>query len=118
MAAFNGANSLLRLGQYQQAIDSYSRAAEREPYNPAPWHSAGVAYVRMGDLSGAYRAFRRAVLLDSGYLASWANLAGVCRELGLRRRAVACATRAQLLAPGDDRMTRLVDECHAALRRQ
>ena len=105
MAAFNGANSLLRLGQYQQAIDSYSRAAEREPYNPAPWHSAGVAYVRVGDLSGAYRAFRRAVLLDSGYLASWANLAGVCRELGLRRRAVACATRAQLLAPGDDRMT-------------
>ena len=118
MAAFNGANSLLRLGQYQQAIDSYNHAAEREPGNPAPWHSAGVAHVRMGDLPGAYRAFRRAVLLDPGYLASWANLAGVCRELGLRRRAVACATRAQLLAPGDERMTALVEECHAALQRQ
>ena len=118
MAAFNGANSLLRLGQYQQAIDSYNHAAEREPDNPAPWHSAGVAYVRMGDLPGAYRAFRRAVSLDPGYVASWANLAGVCREMGLRRRAVACATRAQLLAPGDGRMTALVEECHAALGRQ
>ena len=118
MAAFNTANSLLRLGQYQQAIDSYSHAAEREPHNPAPWHSAGVAHVRMGDLSGAYRAFRRAVLLDPGYLASWANLAGVCRELGFRPRALACAKRAQQLAPRDDRMTRLVDECHTALRRQ
>ena len=118
MAVFNGANSLLRLGRYQQAIDSYSHAAERDPDNPEPWHSAGVAHAHMGDLHGAYRAFRRAVLLDPGYLASWANLAGVCRELGLRRRAVACATRAQQLAPGDNRITRLVDECHAALRRQ
>lgn len=116
MAVFNGANAFLRLGRYQQAIDSYGHAAEREPDNPAPWHSAGVAYVRMGNLLGAYRAFRRAVVLDSGYLASWANLAGVCRERGLRRRAVACATRAQQLAPGDDRMGALVEECRAALR--
>ena len=119
MAVFNGANALLRLGRYQQAIDSYVHAAEREPDNPAPWHSAGVAHVRMGNLPGAYRAFRRAVVLDSGYLASWANLAGVCRERGLGRRAVACAIRAQQLAPGDDRMSALVvDECRAALQRQ
>ena len=65
MAAFNAANSLLRLGQYQQAIDSYSHAAEREPHNPAPWHSAGVAHVRMGDLPGAYRADREQVPASS-----------------------------------------------------
>ena len=118
MAVLNGANALLRLGRYQQAIDSYAHAAEREPDNPAPWHSAGVAHVRMGDIPGAYRAFRRAVVLDPGYLASWASLAGVCRELGLRRRALACATRAQQLAPGDDRMSTLVEECRAALRSQ
>ena len=118
MAVFNGANALLRLGRYQQAIDSYRHAAEREPDNPAPWHSAGVAHVRMGNLPGAYRAFRRAVVLDPGYVASWANLAGVCRELGLRRRAVACATRAQQLAPGDDRMSTLLEACRAALQRQ
>lgn len=118
MAAYNGANALLRLGRYPQAIDSYRHAAEREPDNPAPWHSAGVAHARMGDLGGAYRAFRRAVHLDPGYLASWANLAGVCRELGFRRRALACATRAQQLAPGDERMTSLVRECHDALQRQ
>ena len=118
MAVLNGANALLRLGRYQQAIDSYAHAAEREPDNPAPWHSAGVAHVRMGDIPGAYRAFRRAVVLDAGYLASWASLAGVCRELGLRRRALACATRAQLLAPGDDRLSKLVQECRAALLSQ
>ena len=117
MATYNAANALLRLGRYQQAIDMYRHAAEREPDNPDPWHSAGVAYVRLGDLSGAYRAFRRAVYLDSGYLASWANLAGVCRELGLRRRALACAIRAQQLAPGDERMTNLVGECREALQR-
>ena len=118
MAAFNGANALLKLGRYQQAIDLYIDAAQREPDNPAPWHSAGVAHVRMGNLRGAYRAFRRAVVVDAGYLASWANLAGVCRELGLRRRAVVCARRAQQLAPGDVRMSALVEECQAALRRE
>ena len=117
-AAFNGANCLLRLGRFEQAIEAYSHAAEREPDNPEPWHSAGVAYVRMDNLRGAYRAFRRAVVLDPGYVGSWANLAGVCRELGLRRRAVACATRALRLAPGDERMRTLVEECWAALDRE
>lgn len=117
MARYNAANSLLRLGRYEQAIDAYRHAAEREPDNPDPWHSAGVAYVRSGDLLGAYRAFRRAVHLDPGYLASWANLAGVCRELGFRRRALACAIRAQQQAPGDERMTSLVRECRDALQR-
>ena len=117
MAAYNAANALLRLGRHQQAIDMYRHAAEREPDNPDPWHSAGIASVRLGDLLGAYRAFRRAVYLDSGYLASWANMAGVCRELGLRRRALACAIRAQQLAPGDERMTNLVSECREALQR-
>ena len=48
MAVFNGANSLLRLGQYQQAIDSYGHAAERDPDNPEPWHSSGVAHATHG----------------------------------------------------------------------
>jgi len=117
MATYNAANALLRLGRYQEAIDMYRHAAEREPDNPDPWHSAGVAYVHLGDLLAAYRAFRRALFLDSGYLASWANLAGVCRELGLRRRALACAIRAQQLAPGDERMIKLVAECREAVQR-
>jgi len=70
MPAYNAANAPLRLGRYAEASDAYRQAAEREPDHPDPWHSAGVAYVRSGDLHGAYQAFRRAVRIDSGYLAS------------------------------------------------
>ena len=102
-AVYNAANTLLRLGRYDNAIDCYRHAAQLDSDNPDPWHSAGVAYVQAEDLWGAYRSFRRAVQLDPGYVASWANLAGVCRELGMHRRALGCARRAQRLAPGDDR---------------
>jgi tetratricopeptide (TPR) repeat protein len=115
-AVFNGANALLHLGRYNQAVESYRHAAEREPENPDPWHSAGVAQVRAGDLRAAYRSFRRAVQLDSGYVASWANLAAVCRELGMSKRALACAKRAGRLAPGDDRIEGLLRAIGSAIK--
>jgi tetratricopeptide (TPR) repeat protein len=112
-AVYNAANTLLRLGRYDNAIDCYRHAAKLDADNPDPWHSAGVAFVRSDDLRSAYKSFRHAVQLDPGYVASWANLAGVCRELGMHRRALGCARRAQRLAPGDDRMATLVRDCQA-----
>ncbi|MGO8732982.1 MAG: tetratricopeptide repeat protein [Terriglobia bacterium] len=109
-AVYNAANTLLQLGRFHDAIDCYHHAAERDPNSPDPWHSGGVAHVRAGELREAYKSFRRAVQLDPGYFASWANLASVCRELGMRLRALCCARRAQRLAPGDGRMAALVSE--------
>jgi hypothetical protein len=51
-------------------------------------HSAGAAQVRTGDLRAAYRSFRRAVQLDSSYVATWLNLAILRRELERLRRAL------------------------------
>jgi tetratricopeptide (TPR) repeat protein len=113
---FNGAKALLHLGRYVEAVDWYHHASEREPENPDPWHSAGVAYVRGNDLRKAYASFRRAVWIDSGYIASWANLAIVCRELGMVKRALRCANRALGLAPGDQRVREIFRECESAAR--
>jgi Flp pilus assembly protein TadD len=108
-ALYNSGKALSRLERYSEAVGRFERSAELRPADPDPWHNAGVAHVHNGDLPSAYRAFRKAVQRDSGYLASWLNLTSICAELGMPRRARMCAKRAQQLAAGDRRIKEILD---------
>lgn len=84
---YNYANVLLKNKQYQDAVAVYEKVASLNKYDPKPWHSRGIALLDLGKLHDAYRSFRKAVVIDSGYIASWLNLGSVSQMRGQSRKA-------------------------------
>lgn len=52
-------------GRYEEAIDAYETALERDPDNPDLWTDLGVMYRRAGQPEAAIDAFDKAIALDN-----------------------------------------------------
>ena len=62
-------------------------------------HNIGVAFVRKGEEEKAYAYFRKAILRDRSYLASWMNIGASDLKRNRLQRAELCLRRAFLLDP-------------------
>ena len=83
----NLANVLRQLGRHEEAEQSYRRATQFDPANPALWINLGVALRERADLPGAEAAYRRALALQPQLPVAHNNLGNVLVELrrhGLR----------------------------------
>lgn len=66
---------LLSAGYYDAVIKIFEeKNFNKMKYDPEIWNSAGVAYLRIGDLEKAISAFKEALSLDNDYPVAYDNL--------------------------------------------
>lgn len=73
---------LMDAGEYQLALDAYTRAAGQQGLNVDTLSAMGSANLRLGRLGQAERLLRRAVALDGEFPPAWNNLGVVLMEMG------------------------------------
>lgn len=73
---------LMEAGEYQLALDAYTRAAGQQGFNVDTLSALGSANLRLGRLGQAERLLRRAVAEDASFAAAWNNLGVILMEQG------------------------------------
>ncbi len=71
---------LISVGEYELAIDSFTRAALADGMNAEILNGLGTAYLGLGRLSQSEQLLRRAVDEDPNWPAAWNNLGVVLME--------------------------------------
>jgi len=85
---------LMAAGEYQLALDAYTRAAGPQGLNVDTLSALGSANLRLGRLNQAEALLRRAVKEDGDFAPAWNNLGVVLMELGQIGEAAECFRRA------------------------
>ena len=86
-------------GEYERAVEAFSRALEREPTNDLAYLGLATAYERLGRHTDAERTFLRAIELRPHYWALYNNLGAYYYRLGRHDDALAMFQQAVALAP-------------------
>ncbi len=73
---------LMAAGQYELALDAYTRAAGQQGLNVDTLSALGSANLMLGRLGQAEALLRRAVALDPDFPPAWNNLGVVLTEMG------------------------------------
>ncbi|MCX7301974.1 MAG: tetratricopeptide repeat protein [Rhodobacterales bacterium] len=73
---------LMAAGQYELALDAYTRAAGQQGLNVDTLSALGSANLRLGRLGQAEVLLRRAVEMDPTFAPAWNNLGVVLMEQG------------------------------------
>jgi tetratricopeptide (TPR) repeat protein len=73
---------LMAAGEYQLALDAYTRAAGQQGLNVDTLSALGSANLRLGRLGQSERLLRRAVELDPDFPPAWNNLGVLLMEKG------------------------------------
>lgn len=85
---------LMAAGEYQLALDAYTRAAGQQGLNVDTLSALGSANLRLGRLNQAEALLRRAVQEDADFAPSWNNLGVVLMERGKTGEAAEAFRRA------------------------
>ncbi len=67
MAYFNRGNAYDDLGQYQRAIQDYTRAIQLDPDLAQAYYNRGIVYYNLGEYQRAIQDYDKACSLDSKY---------------------------------------------------
>lgn len=73
---------LMEAGQYELALQAYTRAAGQQGLNVDTLSALGSANLRLGRLGQAERLMRRAVAEDASFAPAWNNLGVILMEQG------------------------------------
>jgi tetratricopeptide (TPR) repeat protein len=98
------------MGRSAEALKSFERAIELDPQHTNPWTSRGNCLLDLRDYEGAVSSFERALELDSNEWAAWSGKGEALGHLGRVAEAIGCLERAVSLAPGEQRLERLMAE--------
>lgn len=97
-ALYLNAVCLRYLGRLDDALTILERLRDSAPEYARAWQERGHLQRRRGDVEGALDAFREAVRLNPGLLASWRSLAELEQQVGASERAETARRQAQRLA--------------------
>jgi len=100
-ANFYKANSLLDLGQYQKAIDEYTKAIELKPDDADIYNNRGYAYDRLGQYQRAIEDYNEAIRLNPGLVLTYNNRGNAYHKLWLYNAAREDYDKAISLKPND-----------------
>ncbi len=97
------AKAQFRGEQYRDALDTLEALADNRRYEGGAWFYGmlGDAYMHVGRIRQACRAYFEATELSPNVSAVWAKLARAAMTAGERERAVLAAQQAQMLDPAD-----------------
>ena len=98
------AGAALAGGDYANAVAVFRRAAEIEPWAPAPFVGLGDALLATGAVNEAILAYNSALARHSGDLPALAGLAKAYLETGRPELAMAPLSRALAARPSDPRL--------------
>ncbi len=73
---------LAKAGQHEQAVESFKKAAEKDPDQPAVWANMGSSYARLKQYEPAIEAYNKAIALKPDDSALYQNLGSVYSESG------------------------------------
>ncbi len=85
---------LMAAGEYELALEAYTRAAGQQGLNVDTLSALGSANLKLGRLGQAERLLRRAVDEDPSFAAAWNNLGVILMERGNTGEAVRIFRRA------------------------
>lgn len=106
---------LMAAGEYELALDAYTRAAAQQGLNVDTLSALGSANLRLGRLGQAEELLRRAVEEDADFPPAWNNLGVILMEKGEIGEAAECFRRAYATDNGDSDQIR--DNLRLALAR-
>jgi tetratricopeptide (TPR) repeat protein len=87
-------------GQFQEAIDAYSKALAQRPNDANVYYDRGVAYGRLNQWKEAIGDYTRAIEHDAGMAKAYNNRAAAYAQQHDYQRAIADFTKAISLDPG------------------
>ncbi len=85
---------LMAAGEYQLALDAYTRAVGDRGFDVDTLSALGSANLRLGRLGQAERYLRRAVEMDPAFSPAWNNLGVILMEQGKTAEAAETFRRA------------------------
>ncbi len=85
---------LMAAGQFELALQAYTRAAGEQGLNVDTLSALGSANLRLGRLGQAERLMRRALEQDAGFAPAWNNLGVILTEQGKTAEAAEVFRRA------------------------
>ena len=97
-------NELLRMGEYERAIELFEALIEREKgltFKAKAYNSCGIAYAELGEYEKAIERFEKAIelrryLVDFG-VRTYFNLARVYEIVGNSKKAKECREKGEIL---------------------
>ena len=110
---YNQGNAHMRSDQFQQAINAYQLALERNPKFADAWYNLGIAYGCLGQAEEAIRACNHTLTIDPNYTAAYYNLGVNYADQGQYQEAIeSYETFLRLAAPQSPR----ISEAKTAIR--
>jgi len=91
---YNSGNAYYKRGDYDRAIEDYSKAIELDPKYAAAYNARGLAYVNKGDYDRAIEDYNKAVELEPKYANAYYNRGWAYYNKGNYYRAIADYTKA------------------------
>ena len=91
---YNFGNALVRQGEYQSAIASYTQALTMNSYFAPIYHNRGVAHLRSENYQRAIEDFNQAIELDADYASAYNNRCTAYGKLENYGRAIEDCTQA------------------------
>lgn len=80
-------NVFSKLESKSEALESYLKVVERNPYNADAHNNLGVLYLDTGEIDKAKNEFEKALKINENYAASINNLGTVYLKKGMRNKA-------------------------------
>lgn len=90
---------LYLLGDYKDAIKQIKKINEKYPNQPLLFNLIGACYKEIGNLEGAVKVFKNAVLLEPSYAEAYFNLGAALQALGQNDEAIESYQRAISIRP-------------------
>jgi tetratricopeptide (TPR) repeat protein len=109
------ANSLSRLGRFEEAKSHYEAILGRSPCYLGALTNLGAIYEQDGRVDDAIRSYETAIRCDASYPAAYRNLGAALARRGEIRRALEALRNAQRLQPDDRELRAAIDELERML---
>ncbi len=90
---------LAALDRHREALMSFDRALEIDPYDPSVWRNRGCILHALGRHEDALGAFKRAIEIDPNHVAAWVSQAYVLEALDRGEESLQSYHRALTLDP-------------------
>ena len=90
---------LYTLGDYREAIKQIKKINEKYPNQPLLFNLIGACYKEIGNLEGAVKVFKNAILLEPSYAEAYFNLGAALQALGQNDEAIESYQRAISIRP-------------------
>ena len=112
LAPYQAGLIFARLGEYDQAVDSYRTALERFPKFPQAFFNMGAAFHSLARFAEAETAYRKALEIDPDDSETWANMGAALENLEEWDKALESYHKALALDPAETQAMLRIGRIH------